>query len=200
MKSESPKQLRDRWAGIPLTNIRERLLKVTCGSEFGLTADGLCDYRGIEISESLHKVTVLDTDFSYAVMKRGQLVGNFVRSRFTKSQLETNVALDFDRCDFADANLSECWMRGAFESCSFERTKLDAASITNARLANCTFIGNGLRETTFSECTFEGCSFTDCSFEEGSLVGSTFKNCRFVNVSARDVSMNRVTGFDPTRE
>ena len=200
MKNESPKQLTDRWATIQLDNIRERLLEAACTSEFGLTADGLCDYRGIEISKSLHKVSVSDTDFSYAVMRRGQLVGNFVRSRFTKSRLETNVALSFDRCDFAEANLSECWMRGVFENCSFEHTKLDAASVTNARLANCTFIGNGLRETMFSECTFEGCSFTDCSFEEGSLVGSTFKNCRFVNVSVRDVSMNRVTGFTPTRE
>ena len=200
MTNESPKQLRDRWAEIPLGNIRDRLLKTICASEFGLTADGLCDYRGIEISESLHKVAVADTDFSYAVMKRGQLVGNFVRSRFTKSRLETNVALSFDRCDFADANLSECWMRGVFENCSFERTKLDAASVTKARLANCTFVGNGLRETIFRNCTFEGCTFTDCNFEEGSLAGSTFKHCKFVNVFTRDVSMNRVTGFNPTRE
>ena len=160
-----------------------------------MTDENLCDFRGVNISESLHGVEVVDADFSFGEMFTGQLVGSFANCRFRGCRYEGCVSKRFGKCDFSAANLTRCVLDGEFEDCSFIGTNFNHARGAQLRFTSCAFAKASFRGSAFYDAIFRRCSFEACEFNGGSLAGSTFVECEFETVSVIDMSLNRVTGF-----
>src|SRR6188508_2243686 len=160
----SQREFKSRWPDLARGALRNRLLAPPCKSDFGMTDENLCDFRGVNISESLHGVEVVDADFSFGEMFTGQLVGSFANCRFRGCRYEGCVSKRFGKCDFSAANLTRCVLDGEFEDCSFIGTNFNHARGAQLRFTSCAFAKASFRGSAFYDAIFRRCSFEACEF------------------------------------
>ena len=185
----------DRWEENRVSDLRRALREDGCNSPFGQTDEGLCDFRGVVINESLHQLTITSVDFSEARMDSGQFAATVKRCRFTKCKFESNVGNEFIECDFGAANLANCVFRGKFVECDFSAANLTNVRGSHVRFEDCNFDGANLRKASFYDSTFVRCKITNCKFGSGSLAGSKFEDCE-IEADFTKTVMQRVVGIE----
>jgi len=187
----------DRWRQNQVADLRQALQERECNSPFGVTDEGLCDFRGISISVSLHQVTIEGVDFSEACMESGQFAAVVKRCRFRKCKFESNLGNEFIECDFRAGKLANCVFRGKFVNCDFSSANLINVRGRQVRFEDCIFDGATFRKASFYDSTFLRCRIMNCKFSSGSLAGSKFEDCKVEGADFGNTVMLRVAGIEP---
>jgi uncharacterized protein YjbI with pentapeptide repeats len=191
-----PATLKARWGELPQKfDLRAALAAGTCQSPFGSTEQSLCDYRGIVLDASLHKIPVRSVDFSYAVMGLGQFATDVSDCLFRSCRFDGALAFRFENCDFSRANLGGATLHGSFIGCNFSQARLQTVRGTGLRFERCVFEDATLTGAAFYDSVLLDCSFIGARFGRGSLAGSQFLNCTWGEVDFKDTVMQRVVGI-----
>ncbi|MCJ8169590.1 pentapeptide repeat-containing protein [Atopomonas sediminilitoris] len=186
-----------RWdARLQAGSLRALLSGASCQSPFGLTNDSLCDFRGVRIEESLHKISISSVDFSDALMVAGQFAAEVSDCWFKACRLEGNLGNQFVNCDFTQANLSNSILRGRFVNCVFSLANMTNVRGTGLFFERCVFEKTNLRKASFYDSRFVECRIVECKFGSGSLAGSRFEKCMIEGADFSKTVMQRVTGID----
>jgi uncharacterized protein YjbI with pentapeptide repeats len=193
-EKEQMKQLRERWAAAGKIDLRRALAQAE--SPFGLTSAGLLDYRGVRITDSLHRLSFSHVDMSFATMDFGQLVAEVADCLFCACAFESNIGKKFTRCSFNDAKLVNSVILGTFDECTFVNTNLSKVRASQGRFSACVFEGANLRKASFFDCTFDGSRIKDCKLGSGSFAGSSFSDCVVEGADFSRTVMEKVTGID----
>ena len=143
-------------------------------SPFGMTEDGLLDFRGLCLPETaeLRRVSFGPADFSASSWARVWLE----RSRF-------------DRADFAGASFQVIGDHGnEFLSCRFSRTSFRGGVLgyRGSRFVSCAFDRADFSRALFVRPEFDDCEFRDCKLNGCDFNGASFERCRFMG-ELRDV-------------
>lgn len=186
----------DRWEDMQVSDLRRMLQANECNSPFGTTNEGLCDFRGVSISASLHQMTIEDVDFSEACMDEGQFAAIVKACRFTKCKFESNLGNEFVGCNFLEGSLANCVFRGKFVNCDFSLANLTNVRGSHVKFEDCVFDKTNFRKTSFYDSTFVRCKIMDCKFGSGSLAGSKFQDCEVVGADFSKTAMQRVVGIE----
>lgn len=189
------KLLVDRWNETAIGSLRDQLAAGPCSSPFGRTEELLCDYRGVSITESLHKLAIEGVDFSKSIMDSGQMAAEFTRCRFRDCIYASNVGNSFVECDFSSAKLSRCVFRGKFIGCDFTSADLTHVRGVGLYFERCIFDKTDLRKASLVNSRFVSCEIKSCKFGSGSLAGSKFDNCSINDVDFDKTVMQRVVGI-----
>jgi uncharacterized protein YjbI with pentapeptide repeats len=192
MKEKEVVEVRQRWVERPID-----LRKALQGGEspFGQTVNGLKDFRGVSINQSLHRIAFSRVDLSYSEMDEGQLASEVEDCVFDGCRFESNLGKRFLNCSFAGSRLANSILRGTFRSCSFDDANLNSVRCSQAIFEGCSFVSTALRRASFFDCTFDRCDFKDCKLGSGSFAGSRFKDCVFSGVSFSRTIVERVSGL-----
>lgn len=146
-------------------------------SPFGQTADGLEDFRGIVLTESIQYMTIQGIDLSYAqfVDASSLNTSTFTNCYFNGVKLDSRyMNREFIRCSFRGAKLNSARIGERFEDCDFTGSNLSKAIANDALFIRCCFSEANFRGAMFMYCRFEDCSFEGAAFHNGSLAGSRF--------------------------
>ncbi|MFS0841066.1 pentapeptide repeat-containing protein [Paenibacillus sp. 1P03SA] len=146
-------------------------------SPFGQTADGLEDFRGVELIETIQYLTVQGVDLSYARFVEAASLNTsaFTNCRFNMVKLDSRyVTREFSRCSFRGAKLNNARIGERFEDCDFTGSNFSKAIANDASFIRCRFSDVNFRGAMFMHCRFEECSFEGAVFHNGSLAGSRF--------------------------
>lgn len=170
------KQFRARWRNAAGNEFVDRLILMgrsgngfsVSESPFGLTDDGLLDFRGLRVAEKvqLRRVTFAPADFGTASWKGAWLE----RCTFKNAQ--------FDGVGFQ--NVAE--HGNEFFECCFLRSSFRGAAIgyRGSRFVTCTFDHVDFSRAIFVRPEFDGSAFYHCKLDGCDLNGSSFERCRFV--------------------
>ena len=189
--------IHERWNEHPCSQLRRLLLNApSCPSPFGLTDDGLCDFRGIRIEDSLHNLTIERVDFSNAELGHGQFMGTVQACKFVEFSCDGNLGERFSDCDFRKARLSNSVVYGQFVSCDFSNANLTGVRGRNIRFEDCSFEGANLRKASFYDSMFVRCKIRNSKFGSGSLAGSKFEDCEIEGADFSKTVMQRVVGIE----
>ncbi|GGG64697.1 pentapeptide repeat-containing protein [Paenibacillus radicis (ex Gao et al. 2016)] len=183
------KQLIARWEPAQIAAVNKALAAVTGKqnlhkkdrsfplSPYGQTADGLEDFRGVVLTESMQYLTVQNLDLSYAVFEPG---GGLIYSTFTNCHFD-GVKLDgrfitkiFKHCSFHKAILKNAAFGEQFEDCDFTGSNLSHTKGRDVSFLRCRFSDASFRGAHLMYCKFEGCLFAGAKMDNGSLAGSRF--------------------------
>jgi len=146
-------------------------------SPFGLTEDGLQDFRGIVLVEIIQYLTVQKLDLSYASFKDGTglIVSQFSHCCFDGMKLDgAMVSRQFSHCSFRKVSLKNAGISERFEDCDFTGCNLSRAKAIDVTFIRCHFTDVNFRGAMFMHCRFEDCSFEGAIFHNSSLAGSRF--------------------------
>lgn len=137
-------------------------------SPFGATAQGVLDFRGLQLSQKaeLRRVSFAHSDFGASVFK----------------------GIWLERCVFSDsifeaASFQKVAEHGStFTNCNFLKSSFRNAVIgfRGTRFDRCTFDAVDFRETGFIRPEFDDCAFYHCKLDGCDLNGASFERCRFV--------------------
>ncbi len=189
-------EIQDRWNDVDTGNLRRRFLDESgCRSPFGVTEDGLCDFRGMRVDESLHQVVIENTDFGKAVVGNGQFMAVFRHCSFDAFLCDGSFGNDFRECNFCNANLKNAVIYGKLHDCDFSKANLSGVRGGNVRFEGCNFVETKLWRTSFFDCKFRCCRFVNCSIHSGSLAGTSFEDCEFENFDLGNAIRTRTTGL-----
>lgn len=183
-----------RWETQEMSSLRRLLLLEDCTSVFGRTDDGLCDFRGLAIEESLHRISLAEIDFSESSMNAGQLSATVERCDFSKCRYESSIGNEFIDCVFHKSTLARSVLFGKFLRCTFSSTNLVGVRGSGVTFEDCTFEDANLRKASFYDSTFRNCRILNCKFGSGSLAGTRFNHCQFENADFSKTVMERVVG------
>ena len=165
-------------------------------SPFGLTDDGLIDYRGFPLKQQLVRLQIRNVDFSYTISEgAGSLNTCKVKnSLFVETNFDgTPLGSVFENCNFNNASLKN----GGFGSpenlylldCTFIDTNFTGAGAHGAKFTRCSFERSNMKKAHFISCVFEECNFGGAKFHNGSLAG-----CKFISDRPSDEQLgNTVT-------
>ena len=190
--------LRERWDSLDDFDLGRAL---DAGhSPFGLTPDGLKDYRAIEIAVALSRIDVSGVDFSYGrTGPTGQLGGGvrFLGCRFCHFTCDKTMSGEFLECDFAAADLSSAVLLGRVGESRFEGAKLVGVRASQVTFERCSFKGASLRKASFYDCRFKSCVFDGSHWVSGSTAGSLFDDCSFSDIRFKRMVTVRTRGLPP---
>lgn len=189
--------IHDRWNEQDRLDLR-RLLSNSdgCKSPFGVTDEGLCDFRGVCVNESLHSITVENVDFTNGHLGSGQFMGLFRRCKFVEFASDGNLGENFEDCVFHKARLNNSVFYGKFINCDFSRANLTGVRGRHIKFEGCTFEDVNLRKASFYDSHFVSCKLANCTIRSGSLAGSKFDDCKVNNFDLSKTVMERVKGLE----
>lgn len=196
MKAERARELVGRWADVRLFDLKSALARRD--SPFGVTTDGLADFRGAEISIVVSGSSYTGVDLSFGrLSSTGQLGGKvkFVRCLFQSFECDRTISGSFERCDFGEANLNAAVLLGDFRSCLFESARLTGVRASQVAFTGCSFEAAVLNKSSFLHCRFRNCNLNGARWRSGSASGSTFEDCTFDGAEFRNLVMTRTVGF-----
>jgi uncharacterized protein YjbI with pentapeptide repeats len=164
--------LRDRW--------KNTKCKLDEPSPFGLTQDGLMDFRGAEVlwpENSLRpsiRINAKKYDLSHCVFDDVAFnYSTFEDCTLVKSKIEYShfVGCEFRNCSFVGSRFkgnSTGFSSALFHECKFERAAISRINFELCQFLNCPIHGdtwshNQFDRTVFKNCIFEG-NFDDCRF------------------------------------
>lgn len=136
-------------------------------SPFGLTEDGLIDFRGIDLSQQkIRKIKLKNIDFSHS---------QFSHSRIEDSVFET---VYFDNVDFTD--ISE--QGNLFYEVKFFKCKFNLAGLgyDGSQYRHCSFEKSSFKKSVFIRGEFSKTQFIDCKLKGVDFNASSFNECSFV--------------------
>jgi uncharacterized protein YjbI with pentapeptide repeats len=189
--------IHDRWSEHQPLDIRALLLSSDeCRSPFSVTDEGHCDFRGVRIDASFHKMTVRHVDFSSAVLGDGQFVGACDDCKFVEFVCDGNLGREFLNCVFHKARLNNSVFYGKFLNCDFSDANMTGVRGRHSRFERCTFENTNLRKASFYDSTFVDCKLINCTIRSGSLAGSSFDNCEMNDFDLSKTVMARVKGLE----
>lgn len=158
-----------------------RWLGRSCGpntpSPFGVTADGLGDYRGAPLSSlgALEGVAFRANDFSIADFQSLRITGCFFQNCvFDRADLRHVVirSSQFENCRFqgADLRFAQIGIAGSmFNRCAFDGARVARAGFHNPVFENIMFEGPDWKNVDFRASGFWNCAF------RGDLRGVMFR-------------------------
>lgn len=192
--------IHDRWHEQKCSPLRPILLSaIGCPSPFGQTEDGLCDFRGARINDSLHQLEIERIDFSNGLMGRGQLIATVRECRFVGFTCDGTLGNHFTKCSFQKANLSGAVIYGRFYECDFRSAKFRGVRASQVRFENCVLDAANLQNASFYDSAFVSCSFIDCrtgsGLLAGSLAGSIFEKCTIERTDFSHMVLTRANGL-----
>ncbi|HRF82549.1 MAG TPA: pentapeptide repeat-containing protein, partial [Flavobacteriales bacterium] len=168
----------DRWKKGIGKEFADHLLKwgrsgnglVISESPFGMTEDGLLDFRGLQFGQrvELLRVEFKAADFSKAQFKDARIgLSTFTDSLWEKSDFRGLVesGSKYIRCRFTN-----CAINGSF--IGYKGTHFDT----------CFFKGCNFKRTSFIRPEFDDCIFDNNNFNGCDFFGSSFERCEFNGV------------------
>ena len=171
------KQLQERWT--PETTA-QTLADASPRSPFGRLPSGLWDFRGFG-----------DFDWRLHLQKLG-VPESIINDDMKESQLEKLHGLNFEGCDFSQANfacvsLQDC----SFTNCLFSNADFYQGAIANCSFLNCRFLRSSFRgtylgfpsenkggRTVFNHVVFDKCPFRRTSFGYPFFQNVVFSHCK----------------------
>lgn len=146
------------------------------------------DLSGVDLSG----VSLVDADFSRAILRGANLSGAFVRGcRFDEASLVECELSDavFEQCTFEGADLSPSRAeRARWKACALGRVTAAELFLRGARFLDCDLRGAELARSDFGEAVFEG-----CTLDGADLGGSTLTEARFVGSTLIDTWLEGVS-------
>ncbi len=183
--------LRKRWSRDHVDDIGRQLLAQsriarpphTLVSPWGRTDDGATDLRGLPsrgpAELSFKFVTLAGVDLGGASGRFHVHESVFVDSRFDGATMTAGSRLDrrFDRCGFRSATLRDVRLGRTLVECDFTGARMRKLSLgENTRFERCTFAGADL-----SDARLVGATFVDCAFDDVTLSAlTTIRRCEFL--------------------
>lgn len=146
-------------------------------SPFGVTQNGLADYRGVALAEPVRYLRVSNVDFSDAIFKDGASVNESEVEGCCFDRIDMRsvfIRRKFTDCTFSKAKLSGARLGGEFTRCDFNLANLSKSFATDCQFTRCAFTGATMSNVHFIKCAFEDCDFTDVKVLTGSVAGSKF--------------------------
>lgn len=179
LKKKDIAELRQRWSEEAINETVGKLIKgqdlneISCVNYEGRI---FTDLRGLQYSGSIHNLNRENIDFSFGVLRVGQIVGKRLENcRFVGFKMTGTLLVDkVINCDFSCASLKDTHLSGDFHQCSFREANLYKSSAQQKRFIRCDFSGANLQWAHFMYCYFEDCTFRDAKFGSGSFAGSKF--------------------------
>lgn len=136
-------------------------------SPFGLTEDGLIDFRGIDLrQQQIKKINVQNIDLS--------------QSQFVNSWIEDSV---FENANFENVDFSEMSEHGnQFHKVRFSNCKFNYAAIgyKGSQYEDCLFEKSNFTKAIFTRGEFTKSQLIDCKLKGIDFNASSFENCSFV--------------------
>jgi fluoroquinolone resistance protein len=171
--------LRKRWTEEAINEVIDKLIKGKDLTEIGTVRYGdtvFIDLRGLQYSGSIHNLNRENIDFSFGILKVGQIVGKRLENcHFVGFKMTGTLLVDKLRnCDFTCASLKDTHLSGEFHECSFREANLYRVSVRQKKFIKCDFSKSNLQWAHFIYCIFEDCLFQDAVFGRGSFAGSKF--------------------------
>jgi len=185
--------LLDRWREIAPVDFRAVL--PSKNSPFGLTLEGLADFRGAALETSLHKLVLKELDLSYTKMRRGQFVSQVENCLFDGCVYDCTVSRSFLECSFVGANLNGSNLQGMFCKCDFSGAKLTQTLSSETVFERCVFRNTNLKGGNLYRSRFLACVFDNCKLGGGSLAMSAFTDCTISGCDFSTTVMERVKGL-----
>jgi fluoroquinolone resistance protein len=202
-------ELQQRWTG-SAPQVESLLAGDRVSSPFGLTDEGLEDFRGIDLPQNVRPVDIhLNRyDFSYLSAKRLIFANSiladcrfdssqfalgdfescfrgvtFVRAKLKGSALGAN-GTRYIECDFSRTDLTGMTgLGGHFQNCLFDMTKFKNAVVGGGSFESCRFAGK-IEGVIFGSRS--GTQILNCDFTKASFTDCTFNDTRFVSCEASD--------------
>ena len=188
--------LRDRWKEHEPMDLRNLLLgSAGCPSPFGITEEGLCDFRGVRVDSSFHESTIEGVDFSCGILGDGQFVGACHDCKFFEFECDGTIGREFLNCVFHNARLSNSVFYGKFINCDFFSANLSGVRGRHIRFERCNFENANLSKASFFDSDFIGCRLVNCTISSGSLVGTRFEDCEINGFDVSKAILTRVRGL-----
>ncbi len=189
--------LHDRWGEHKSLDLRQLLsTSGVCPSPFGLTDEGLCDFRGICVNTSLHAITIVSGDFTAGRLGRGQFMGTFRLCRFVEFACDGNLGENFESCTFSKARLNNSVFYGTFVNCDFSNANLSGVRGGRIKFHGCTFENANMQKASFYDSNFSNCKIVNSTIRLGSLAGSRFDECEVNSFDLSKTVMERVRGLE----
>jgi len=136
-------------------------------SPFGLTKDGLIDFRGIDLrQEKIKKIKIKNIDFSH--------------SQFSNAWIEKSV---FEKVNFENVDFTEISEHGnLFQNVKFSNCKFNKAGIgyEGSQYLNCLIEKSSFSRTVFIRGEFVNTQFIDCKLKGVDFYASSFEDCSFI--------------------
>lgn len=167
-------------------------------SPFGLTADGLQDWRGFKLEGAIFGKTLSNLDLTLSKMgTTSQLGGRLIveRTKFDGCRYATSINASFEDCSFQESNLRGSTIVGKFINCAFRRSRLGRCRFASVKFLSCDFSGADFTLASFFDCHFENCLFSEVKVENASFAGSRFENCEISNTDFSKAILERVSGL-----
>ncbi len=179
------KEARNRWQTEQLKLVEKKLndaakslkMRPMPESPFGLTEQGMADFRGATLAEPLRYLKVSNVDLSDVLFKEGASINESEMERCRLDRVDMRnvfVRRSFSDCSFVKAKLSGARMGREFVRCDFAGANLSKSFATDCKFTGCNFAVATLSDVHFISCTFEGCDFSDVKLLAGSVAGSRF--------------------------
>ena len=182
--------LRKRWSRDHVADIGRQLLAQsritrpphTLVSPWGQTEDGATDLRGLPSDGttelSFKFVTLEGIDLGGARGRFHVHESVFVAGRFDAATLTAGSRLDrgFERCSFRSTTLRDVRLGRTLVECDFTGARMPKLSLgENTRFERCTFTGADL-----TDAQLVGATFVDCAFDDVTLSAlTTIRRCEF---------------------
>jgi fluoroquinolone resistance protein len=159
---------------------------------FGVTSEGLADYRGIDLGEvEIKNVRIENADFSSSSFKSSRIENSVFEKVFFKNvdfedMLENNNL--FSNTKFMNCRLTKAGIGYGgtnFSACIFNNTNFLKSVFIRGEFTNCKFIDCNLRGVDFN-----GSSFDDCSFS-GKLLDIWFRGEYALKSEVKEFGKNK---------
>lgn len=169
------KILKERWIGN--NNAKETLDKIKQlfrnggmfkkeHSPFGLTKDGLIDFRGIDLRlQQIKEIKIKNIDFSHSL--------------FSNAWIENSI---FENVNFENVDFTEMSEHGnQFHKIRFSNCKFNKAGIgyKGSQYIHCIIEKSNFTKTVFIRGEFFNTQFIDCKLKGVDFNASSFENCSF---------------------
>ena len=163
-------------------------------SPFGLTEEGLKDYRGFPLEQALFRLEIENTDFSYSLCKWAASIYecNLTNSKFVGMDFSGRIlSRVFENCNFNNLSLINGGFNTpksglSFINCTFVNTDFSYSSSKEVNFARCSFENAKMKWTIFSNCTF-----TECNFKKTKFNNTSFKGSKFISTKPSDKQLRK---------
>ncbi len=149
------------------------------------------DLRGVNLAG----VSLVDADFSRAILAGANLSGAFVRgctfdgASLVESELSDAV---FEQCSFRETDLSPSRAeRVRFKGCALDGVLASDLYLRSARFTDCTLGAAELAGCDLVEAAFEGCTLDGADLSGAALTEARFSGCSLVDAWLEGVIADR---------
>lgn len=178
-------QLQSRWSKAALARVgddlwhrrvpRDAQRRIVDGIEY-------IDLRGVFPARIIRNREMIRWDWTYADLRHANFGGKRQRSvecLFRSATLWLNVGDEFERCDFAKANLKGATLFGLYNDCTFRDANMVSVNFdSQSRIVRCDFRGAKLRKASMNNAVFEACMWESATFGGGVAVDTKFLGTR----------------------